>query len=468
MSKLPQLKEKLGRWRSRVGRRGGFALLIVVVTVSIMGAIVGEFSYNARIEIEGAMNARDQLRAEYLARSGINLARLIIKVQQVALDRNRQYIGDMQLADFAPYLIGAFGGSKDEREGLGSLLGLDTANIKGLGVGKDASFDVVIGSEDGKINVNCGAGLNPSFTGGTTTTTTGQPSSSTTSSTSTAVPIASPQQALYALLTALFFPTRYNRLFDNPDSEGQYSTRDEVARAILDWGDIDEQRYEPTGAGGNVENYRYDSLRDPYKAHNNYFDTIDELQLVKGVGDDFWGSFGEMLTVYGGCKININAIKAEHWPISAALIRTAASNPQDPALYDEVQVAALAQQISSVGQLLGGIQSTSQFSDMSKNAGLPIGSVGTSGAQGATGAILPSAIPGLSGIALDSSRLGKLAMVGPRQVYRVEATGTIIRPGNKRVQVRIVAVFDTMHINQNTTSGDLNDRQGTWVYWRME
>ncbi|MEI6849632.1 MAG: hypothetical protein WCK29_01210, partial [archaeon] len=91
-----------------------------------------------------------------------------------------------------------------------------------------------------------------------------------------------------------------------------------------------------------------------------------------------------------------------------------------------------------------------------------------SGAQGSTGSVLPSAIPGLSGIALDANRLGKLATAGPRQIYRLESTGTIVRPGNKRVQVRIVAIFDTKHINQNTTSNDINDRQGTWVYWRME
>lgn len=448
------------RLRRPLRRQAGFALLIITVTVAILGAVVGEFAYNARIELEGAMNARDQLRAEYLARSGINLSRLIIKVQQVALDRNRQYVGDLQLADFAPYLMGAFGGSSDEREGLGALLGIDASNIKGLGVGKDASFEVAIGSEDGKINVNCGGGLNP---GSGTPTTGTQPAAG------SPAPIASPQQALYALLTTLFYPPRYNRLFDSPDAEGQYTTRDELARAILDWGDIDEQRYEPAGGGGNVEDYHYDGHKDSYLAHNNYFDTIDEVQLVRGVGDDFWGSFGEMLTVYGGCQVNLNAIKPEHWPISAALIRLAAANPQDPVLYDDVQVAALAQQISSYAQLAGGISSTGQFSDMAKNAGVPsMEPAGATGTTGATTAATITALPGLTGITLDSARLAKLATVGPRQVYRLESTGTISRPGGKLVQTRISAVFDTTHINQNTTSNDLNDRQGTWVYWRVE
>ena len=42
------------------------------------------------------------------------------------------------------------------------------------------------------------------------------------------------------------------------------------------------------------------------------------------------------------------------------------------------------------------------------------------------------------------------------------------RTKERKVQVHIRAVFDTTHFNQNTTSGDANDRQGTWVYWRME
>src|SRR5262249_37918516 len=139
----------------KVSRQSGFALVVVTMTVAILAAVVGEFGYNARVEMESAANARDQLRAEYLARSGVNLSRLLIKVQTSVLDPlGTQFKMDIQIADFAPFLMKAFG-SSDGAEELGGLLGVNAGLIKGLGVGKGATFDVVMGAEDGKINVNC-------------------------------------------------------------------------------------------------------------------------------------------------------------------------------------------------------------------------------------------------------------------------------------------------------------------------
>jgi hypothetical protein len=162
-------------------RQAGIALIVVTVTIAVLGAVVGDFSFNARVDLEAAANARDTLRAEYLARSGMQLSRLLIKVQQSVLDKNRQFIGDIQISEFAPYLMKAFGGAADERAGLGALLGIDVTQMKGLGVGKNADFDVTMTSDDGRINLNCGGGLNPN-----------QPAA----------------QSLYGVLAALFWPPR--------------------------------------------------------------------------------------------------------------------------------------------------------------------------------------------------------------------------------------------------------------------
>jgi general secretion pathway protein K len=420
------------RLRRPVRRESGVALLMVSVTVAVLGAVVGDFAYNARVDLEGAANARDQLRAEYLARAGIQLSRLLIKVQASVLDKNRQYVGDIQIADFAPYLVKAFGGEKDEQAGIGALIGVDFSQLKGLGVGKGASFDLTMTAEDGKLNINCGGGLNDMAR----------------------------QHGTYAILSALFWPPRYNRIFENADRNGQFSTRDDVARAIVDWADIDESRYDPTGNASGAEDYRYDAGKDAYKAHNHFFDTLEEMNLVRGVNDNLWGSFGEMLTVYGGCKVNLGAIKPEQWPLLAAILRATVKDDQklNPVLLDDVLLAALSQQVLSMAQLTGGIQSVQQFTQLVSN---PAAAFGASPQQS-------SGNQQITGLPLDPAKVNNVVTVNPRRIWRLDSTGTITRPGDKKIDVHIRAIWDTQHFNQNSTSGDPNDRQGTWVYWRED
>ena len=39
---------------------------------------------------------------------------------------------------------------------------------------------------------------------------------------------------------------------------------------------------------------------------------------------------------------------------------------------------------------------------------------------------------------------------------------------DKKIEVHIRGIWDSEHVNQNTTSGDPNDLKGTWVYWRQD
>ena len=422
-------------------------MIVVAVSIAVSAAVVTEFAYNARVELEAAANGRDQLRAEHLARSAVNLGRLLIKVQNAVLDKNRQFVGDVQIADFAKYIMKAFGGDLDEQAGLASMIGIEVGQMKGVGVGRGETFDLDMTSEDGKLNLNCGGGFNDSAR----------------------------QQILYGVLSAMFWPPRYNRLFEYPDADGQVTPREDVARAILDWADQDEQRYSPPvpdGRGGTTtsssgsEDYRYDAGRDPFKAHNNFYDTTEEVNLVRGVSDEVWGSFGEMFTVYGGCKMNLGAIKPEHWPLLAAIVRACARDDQknNPALQDETMVAALSQQIMSLAQLVGGF---SQLSDFTSWISDPVKAL--AGMAGLSNTSLPdNLVSSLVGVTLDNAKLNNVLYVGPRRVWRLDAVGTVQRTREKRTVVRIRAIFDVQHYNQNTTSGDANDRQGTWVYWRQE
>ncbi|MDB4970127.1 MAG: hypothetical protein JWN44_5816 [Myxococcales bacterium] len=433
----------------RKRRQAGIALVVVTVTVAVLGAVVGDFAFNARVDLEAAANARDTLRAEYLARSGMQLSRLLIKVQQAVLDKNRQYIGDIQIADFAPYLMKAFGGESDERAGLGALLGLDVTQMKGLGVGKGASFDVTMTSDDGRVNLNCGGGLNPNV---------------------------AQAQALYGVLAAMFWPPRYDnppwRIWGSPDADGQIAQRDETARAIIDWTDLDEQQFTPqvtapggqaASSGGGSEVYNYDGGRDGYKSRNNYYDTLEEVNLVRGVGDNFWGTFGELFTVYGGCLVNIGAVPPEKWPIMAAIIRYSAKDPNNQNLLDDLFVAALSQKILGMMQMTGGAL-IKDIDTLVRAINDPASLMDPTKKDTSS----PSSTQGALGLQLDAAKAKQVMSMGARRIYRLDAVGTIARTKDKQIQIHIRGIWDTEHVNQNTTSADPNDLKGTWVYWRQD
>jgi general secretion pathway protein K len=445
-----RLRERLASVGHRVGRRllrpafkrkqraslreRGVALVIVSVIIALLSALVMEFSSSTNRELMAAYNARDELRAELLAHSGEDLSKLIIKFQQVFLDKARAQLHmDIQLGDFANMILTAFSGSKDDVAGLESMLGLPAAKTKGLGLDKDAgTFSVSISTEDSKINVNCAAqGL-------------------------------AAQGPLAIRIGALFAPKRYDVLFSTPDLDGQITDRATMTAAIIDWIDPDTAFF---GNPSSPEDYGYDRLKDPYKSHDNALDSVQELRMVRGMNDDMWAAFGSSFTAYGDCKVNVSALASTDWPIIASIILYAAQNPQDPVLGNEVALVSLAQKVAGIRAFMGGFYDLSSFAQAVQNPGM-LGQLGvmmqqmqqTQTTQGMGGT---PAAQMVQGVQLDMGKLGQVAEAGPRRVYRIESTGIV---GN--VERKITGIYDTMKVNSNAT--DLAYKQGAWVYWREE
>ncbi|MEP6654150.1 MAG: hypothetical protein ABJA82_12375, partial [Myxococcales bacterium] len=238
--------------RARRRRDRGVALLVVITWLALMIALVGEFTFGTSVDAAQAANARDELRAHYMARSAVNLGRLLIKIQQrfvepmmgqaqkmlqasMGTDKSGAngaagaassagFGISLRVTDYADLLMGFFSGSKEEVSSLGSLIGLDISQAKGLGM-KSGRFDAEITPEDGKINLNCGAGLDVF---------------------NNAFKIR--QLNVFRLLAGLMFSPRYDRLFSEANSSGQFVSRLDVARALIDWADNDEQMFSPEGA----------------------------------------------------------------------------------------------------------------------------------------------------------------------------------------------------------------------------
>lgn len=76
-----------------------------------------------------------------------------------------------------------------------------------------------------------------------------------------------------------------------------------LASAIFDWRDEDDV----LNAGGAESRY-YRSLRPPYEAKNDRFDSLEELLMVKGMSPDIYVKAVPYLTLYGNEQVNVNTV----------------------------------------------------------------------------------------------------------------------------------------------------------------
>jgi hypothetical protein len=328
----------------------------------------------------------------------------------------------VQLADYLPMFIGAFGGSKEEVEGFVSALGaMSGSELKGLGV-PVGQFDLTMDSADEcRINVNCGGGSDAT------------------------------KQLTELMLVSLFAPREYDRLFEAPDGDGQVTDRTMLVRAIIDWADRDTAQY---GSNGAPEDYGYEARKSPYKARDNYYDTIDEIQLVRGMDERRWAVFGSAFTVYGSCRVNVSA--CDRLEVIRSVIVASAKDPQDPLLSDLPALNQLAMAALQARQA-GMFDDLKAFKDFIKSPELSSDSGGASGGQ-STSTQAPTKLPGIE---LDETKLQRVARAGPRRMYRMKATAVV-----RKVTKTTVGVWDAETTNQNSASSA--EGRGAWVYWRED
>jgi general secretion pathway protein K len=280
----------------------GIALLMVLVTMAVLTAVVAEFVYQTRVEVQMAANVRDRLKAYYLARSATNVARLILYYQG-QLDNMmsnlppqiKQFVGGGTIKLYQIFPIESDLAKALTSGEIGETFGMKGLNLGGKhGFGEfDGSFHAAIEDEYAKINVNALNSI-PTYAGPTTA----------------------------EILTLIGNP-KYAPMFENPDADGQYNTPVEVVLGMHDWIDPDTTidnldqdlllRAPFSQLAGSFftpgvadEDSRYDTLKDPYKTKNGPFVTVDELHLIRGVSDAFMQEFGDKFTVYSDPSLLVN------------------------------------------------------------------------------------------------------------------------------------------------------------------
>jgi general secretion pathway protein K len=426
------------------------AFLITISSLSLLIALVAQFTYGTTVDSAQAINARDEVRAHYLARSAVSLSRLLIKIQRTFVDNIMQTAQQMlakqmdgqdlgislRVTDYATPLLGFFAGSKMETALLSGLIGIDTTGATGLGI-PTGHMDAEITNEDGKIDINCGGGT---------------------------VPERPKQIMVFRLLQALMASPRYNWLFEQRNAEGQFVDRVDLARAIIDWADADEQAFAVDANASGPEDYRYDQRDDPYQAHNNYYDTVEETNLVRGMDPDYAEAFASNFTVYASdpkqlCRVNLASVKGDCTPLVVGLVRAAlfpdpSKPPLDPSILDDNRLYPLASILCERGQAVG-------FDSLKTLIGVltnPAASISRDDPR-------YQLMQNLTGITITEAQLGQVAYVGPPRVYRVVATGE-----SGKVKKRIIVIVDSKGFLSNPVTNNPAGEQAAGViqYWREE
>lgn len=400
----PSLRERLHRPLEKKER--GIALVMVLVLLAVLSSALLDFTFQTKAELESARNLRDGLQAEYLARSGVEMERLLVTawsqggMEQLGLTVD-QVAQLLEVALNSGDLAGVFGGAASafSTNGLGDLPGemhLPPPE-----------------KESTKLNINVLARDNAG------------------------------RQCLFNQLRDSLSAEQYEPLFEKdarlvPDPAGEF------AGSVLDWSDKDTTLF---GASG-PENDPYGLLQDAYVKKDAPFYSLDEVHLVWGVGDDLYYALADSLTVYGGgSACTVDVVDGSMLRLRTALCGCLAS-PQDAAVMcgpTPAPIDTFLQSIAPIRSFLPmmGVRNWQSFVQLQETLD-GLGSV-----LGALGGAAP-ALPDIS-----------WAPACANVTFGARATAYTIR-GEAQVgdvTTRIRAVLD---LNLDRQQG------GRLVYWRME
>lgn len=355
------------RQPKQTGRRRGVALLIVTVSVALLTIMGTQFAFDSRVQFEMAVNARDEVRAYYLARSGVSLSRLLLSFQK--------QVNNLQLPPGIADLLGGAGGAggapgagggglniqlwkmaRIDCHMLSSLVPDATGELRDADEARalpEGTFDAEFPELAGQISQrNFG-----SFTGCFLATLGDEEQKINVARLNS---VGGNDAATVQTLLSLMDDQRFEFLFETEDSNGVKVTPQDVIVAMKDWIDDDAVgdalnlqalTTSPFQRGFADENREYARFEPSYETKNSGFDSLAELYRVHGVNDRFMAAFGDRLTVYPDVNRNLNINSDDPMLLYAAILTVLdPTSPQgrlSPQLQNPLFVQELIQQIQA-------------------------------------------------------------------------------------------------------------------------
>ncbi|HET6982427.1 MAG TPA: type II secretion system minor pseudopilin GspK [Myxococcaceae bacterium] len=358
-------------------RERGVTLLMVTVSIAILTAVAAEFAFQTRVDLELATKQRDALRAEYLAKSSIQLARLLLLFQK-QLDRSTAALPgaaqgiNLQLWRMAKLdchllqtVVPQAGQGRRPKFSTAGAGGLDDQGRIQYG-GFAGCFDARIEDEQEKLNVNAMAGLQ---------TGTGQAAI----------------QSLYNLVS----DKRFDFVYDREDANRIRANANDVLIGLKDWVDDDDTQsalnVTPLGQvtlqnGFSDEAALYSRYTPRYRPKNAWFDSLGELYLVNGVTDRFMAAFGDRLTVFPDPNAPLNVNSDDPLQIAIRVRIIADPSRPDPRLNDPAFLDGIVQKVRAAKAMMPMGLSVQDFTTIVQTAGIAVNPLVTQrqGTQGTT------------------------------------------------------------------------------------
>ena len=332
---VKQIRSLIGCLIGRMKNERGMALLATMLAIALMTIIVVDFTSSSAMGYLSAANHANEVRAEYLARSGINVG-LALLAQDTRNQQTQQ--------------ISSGGGVSAQNQPADSFMSVwalpfppmpvNGGTVQLAVVDEARKFDInklVVGTLPTPSNGIQTNGTESSNTEGTDQnsgagTTVGQGSQSVGQSTTNGAQLQMGQidpnavaqlQRLFALLNIPL----------------------DIVPAIVDWLDRDSIESQ----GGAEADY-YMRLIPPYEPRNGPMPTLGDLRLVKGVNDAIFMKLRNYLTVAPEGQVNINTAPPE---VIACLEQQLANDPGVVQKIIQQRQIAPFTNIGDVGNIVG-------------------------------------------------------------------------------------------------------------------